>query len=152
MYKIFILVIFILFGITEVLEAQRYPLPVLPQRELSISSTRGTRNIKSGRDTLWILSGRQFKSALAKAKKLELSEEQMRRYTMQLEIFREKSKEKDSVISVLEKDRNYYMDNFKMCSQDVKKEARRNKRKSLFNKLALAGIPVAFVIGFFVGK
>jgi hypothetical protein len=151
MKKYFIFIIFLFVGFVFA-NAQKFPVPVLDGSTVKIQSDKGNRVFSVENDTLWIFNGNQFKNALAKAKELELAEEQIHKYNMQVEIYKQRSNEKDSLLSVVKKDRDYYKNNWTMCTEDIEKEIRKNKRKSLFNKLALAGIPVAFVIGFFVAK
>jgi hypothetical protein len=148
-YFLFTVLIFIVFAWAN---AQKFPVPVLDGSTIKIQSEKGNRLLTVENDTFWIFKGTQFKNALAKAKELELAEEQIQKYNMQIEIYKQRSNEKDSLLSVVKKDRDYYKNNWTMCTEDIEKEIRKNKRKSLFNKLALAGIPVAFVIGFFVAK
>lgn len=151
MYKFFIFPFFFLLHFSQS-NAQRFPVPVLPESHITIESSKGIGTIKSGQDTLWIFNGSQFKAALTKAKQLELAEEQILRYNLQAEIYKERNNEKDSLIAVLERDRDYYKNSFKMCTEDIEREVKRNKRKSLFNKFAVAGIPVAFVLGYLLAK
>ena len=148
-YFIFIIFLFVAFVFTN---AQKFPVPVLDGSTVKIQSDKGNRVFSVENDTLWIFNGNQFKNALAKAKELELAEEQIQKYNMQVEIYKQRSNEKDSLLSVVKKDRDYYKNNWTMCTEDIAKEIRKNKRKSLFNKLALVGLPVAFVVGFFVAK
>ena len=147
----FISLVFLLLASVETL-AQKFPVPVLDGSIVRIETDKGTRVLPVKQDTFWIFNASQFKNALAKANELEAAEEQIKKYNMQVEIYKERSKEKDSLISVLKDDRDYYKNNWTICTEDIEKEIQKNKRKSLFNKLALAGIPVAFVLGFFVAK
>ncbi len=153
MNKILILISLIIsLSSVNLVKAQRYPIPVLPERNITIQSSAGARDLNSNQDTLWILKNSQFKNAIAKAKQLELAETQLERYKHNTKLYEQKSVEKDSLIATLTKDRDYYRNNLQECIQDVRQEAKRNKRKSLFTKIAIGGIPVAFLIGFFVAR
>ncbi|MEA2043492.1 MAG: hypothetical protein U9N85_13205 [Bacteroidota bacterium] len=147
-----IVLIGLFLSIVYIAEAQRYPIPVLDNQKITITTDRGSKTIPVVNDTLWVFNGSQFKSALAKAKKLEHTEEQIKVYNMQLEIYKARDNEKDSLISLLKKDRDYYNNNWNTCTKDLEKQIRRCKRKSLYTKLAIAGIPVALVAGFFLAK
>jgi Flp pilus assembly protein TadB len=101
-------------------------------------------------DTLWVMKNSQLQNAIIKAKKLEVCEEEISEYKNQISLHKQKDAEQDSLIKILTKDRDYYMNTWNICEQDIQKLGRMQKRQKLYTKLALAGIPVAFVIGLFI--
>ncbi len=147
-----IIIIFSLLFATYCSFGQRFPLPVLSGDSLKIFSSYSPKMMHVVNDTLWILKNSQFRNAIVKAKKLELSELQNKELKKKVVILKDISKEKDSLISIMIKDRDYYKKDWKECEKDLKKTLKRNKRKTIYTRLLAVGIPVAFVAGFFAGK
>ena len=130
--------------------AQRFPLPVLGGDSLKIFTKYQVKIIPVTNDTLWILKNSQLQNAVAKAKKLDLSELQNKELKNEIITLKDIKKEKDDLISIMTKDRDYYKKNWNECETDLNATLKRCQRKSLYTKLLIVGIPVAFVAGFFI--
>lgn len=127
-----------------------YPYPVKKTDTLRLLTKRGFYNFKAKNDTLWILKNTQYQNALIKAKRLELSEIEIVELKNQINLYKDINTEQDSLVSVIKKDRAFYEKNLKECSNRFEIMAARARRQSLYKKLALVGIPVAFAVGFFL--
>lgn len=129
--------------------SQKYPIVVRPGDTLTI---KGKKNytIPLKEDTLWVMKNSQLQNAIIKAKKLEICEEQITEYKKEIDLHKQKDSEQDSLINILKKDRDYYMNNWNTCETDIQKLGRMQKRQKLMKKLAIIAIPVAFVLGTFV--
>jgi len=123
--------------------AQNYPEVILPG---------DSKTVNSGNDTLWILRDSQLKKAIISAKKLQIEEEISSELRKKISLMTEKDVVKDSLIADLKTDRDFYMKNFKECTNDVDLLIKKNKRQKLFTRMSMAGIIVAFVAGILVGK
>jgi hypothetical protein len=146
MKKLFLILIFLL---PILVFGQKYPISVRPGDTLIIISKK-TYTLPLKDDTLWVMKNSQLQNAIIKAKKLEVCEEEISEYKNQISLHKQKDAEQDSLIKILTKDRDYYMNTWNICEQDIQKLGRMQKRQKLYTKLALAGIPVAFVIGLFI--
>ncbi len=151
MSKQTIIILILFFLITSFSYSQRYPVPILPGETLKIIKKNKTYNIPLKSDTLWVLKNSQLQNAIIKAKKLELSEDQIAELRNQIRLYKEKGTENDSLISVFKTDRDYYENTWKGSEKDIIELGKINKRQSLYKKIAMAGIPIAFVIGLVVG-
>jgi len=131
---------------------KKYPVPVRPADTLVLVTQRGSYQLQSFSDTLWVFKNSQFQNALIKAKLLELCEKEVEEYKILVDVQKEKSLEQDSIIAVYIKDRDYYQKNWNTCEDDFDILTKKYKRNSIFKKLSMAAIPVAFAIGFFIAK
>jgi hypothetical protein len=123
--------------------AQTYPEVILPN---------SSRTIESKGDTLWILKESQLQRAIMAAKKLTIEEEISNELRNKIFLMDEKDRTKDSLVNFLKNDRDYYMNNWKTCSNDIEIILKKQGRQKLFARLAYAGIGVAFIAGFLIGK
>lgn len=130
---------------------QRFPLPVFTGDSLIIVKKYETK-VLVVKDTLWIMKHSQLQNAIAKAKKLELEELKTKELNNKIKNLENISKEKEDLISVVKKDRDYYKKNWNVCDEDLKKTLKKCRRKTFYTKLLAAGIPAAFVVGFLIGK
>jgi len=141
MLKYSFVFIFLIIGLS--LFAQTYPEVILPG---------STKTIDPGSDTLWILKDSQVKKALISAKKLQVEEEISNELRNKISLMQEKDLVKDSLIVDYKKDRDYYLNNWKDCTNDVDLLIKKQKKQKLYTRLSLAGIVVAFVAGILIGK
>ena len=137
-------VLFISFLIANIsANAQLYPIEIRPGK---------TKTIESGIDTLWILKDSQVKKAIMAAKKLKIEEEISKELRKKISLIEEKDLIKDSLIIDLKKDRDFYMNNWKDCTNDVDLLITKCRRQKLYTRLSLAGVAVAFIGGFLIAK
>jgi len=143
MYKtnIFLILVFILIiGGKSI--AQQYPFAVLPGQ---------TQSVAPEKDTLWILKDSQLRKAIGAAKELKISNEQLKTKDEKIKLIQLQSTEKDSLISLLKKDRDYYVTTWKNCDADLQKVGSEYKKCARIKKLAFWGIGGAFAVGLFAG-
>ena len=150
--KKIILLSFILIILISSSKAQRFPLPIKSADTLRLHTLKGIYRIPNNNDTLWIFKNTQFQQALIKAKKLELTELEIIELNNKVSLLEKQANTKSELVTVVKKDRDFYKKNWETCEDDFDVLAKRIKRKSLYTKLAIAGIPVAFVTGFLMGK
>jgi len=150
MKKSFLVVLF--FHIIIVGFSQKFPIPVKPGDSLIIKLEKYKYEIKVENDTLWVMKNSQLQNAIIKAKKLQICEEEIVEYKKNTSFLKEQSIEKDSLISILKKDRDFYQKSWKECDTDIQKVLKDNKRLRLYKNIAYAGIPAAFIIGFLVRR
>ncbi len=129
--------------------AQNYPFVVKPSYSLSIE--KNSKVFTFPNDTLWILKHSQYKVAIRKAKELELSEQQITEYKSLTEKLKTQSAEKDSLIEIYKKDRDFYQGNWDTCKKDVLKINKKGKRQRLYTKIAIIGGVVGTALGILVG-
>ncbi len=121
----------------------KYPVEIMPNE---------TKTFTPEKDTLWVLTNRQVKRAITDAKQLKLELESSNLLKEKIGLMQAQSLTKDSLVVDLKKDRDYYMNNWNQCNKDVDILIKKNKRQRLFTRLSFAGIVVAFVAGFLIGK
>ena len=137
-------ILFIAFLIANISAfAQIYPIEIRPGK---------TKNIESGSDTLCILKDSQVKKAILAAKRLKIEEEISIELRKKVSLFQEKDLIKDTLILDLKKDRDFYMNNWKGCTNDVDLLITKCRRQKLYTRLSLAGVAVAFIAGFLIAK
>ncbi|MDF1551315.1 MAG: hypothetical protein P1P88_26070 [Bacteroidales bacterium] len=122
---------------------QNYPEVILPGEN---------KTIESGADTLWILRDAQLKKAIISAKKLQVEEEITKELRNKISLMSDKDLVKDSLILDLRTDRDYYMKNWKECTNDVDLLIKKNQRQKFYTRISLGGVILAFVAGFLIGK
>ncbi len=118
-----------------------YPIAILPGNKIIV---------KPIKDTLWVMKDSQLRRAIAIGKKYKICEEQNSILNKKISLMNQRGTEKDSLVSVLKKDRDFYMTNWKTCNEDIKILGKKVKRQKLFTRLSLAGIVVAFVAGILI--
>ncbi len=128
-----------------VAKSQNYPDTISVGASRTITADQNT-------STLWILKDSQYKNAVTKAKELKLANEQIKEMAARNELQNTKSKEKDSLISIITKDRDYYKKNWETTEEDLKTMIGKSNRQKMMTRLSLAGVVVAFIVGFFIGK
>ncbi len=141
MLKRILIAVFLITSISA--SAQLYPIEIRP---------RETKTIESGADTLWILKDSQVKKAILAAKKLQIEEEINKELKKKISLIEEKDLIKDSIIIDLKKDRDFYMKNWKDCTNDVDLLITKCRRQKMYTRLSMAGIAVAFIAGFLIAK
>lgn len=122
---------------------QTYPFEMMPGQ---------IKTIESGIDTLWVLRDSQLKKAIKDAKKLKIEEEITKELRKKISLLNEKSLIKDSIVLDLKKDRDFYMNNWKDCTNDVDLLIAKCRRQKLYTRLSMAGTAVAFIAGFLIAK
>ncbi len=141
MLKSLFIFIVLLQGIS--INAQTYPEVIMPGK---------TKSVESGNDTLWILKDSQLKKAIVSAKKLQLEEEISIELKKKIALMQEKDLVKDSLIVNYKTDRDFYVNNWKDCTNDIELLLKKQKKQKLYTRLSLAGVVVAFVAGILIGK
>jgi len=141
MYKNTLLLFFLILGITAA--AQHYPEVILPN---------SSKTFESKEDTLWVLKNSQMDNAIIAAKSLAAEEEINDTLRSKISVMLKKDIEKDSLISIITRDRDFYMNNWKVCTADIDPLLRQNKRQKLFARLGYVGIVAAFIAGILIGK
>lgn len=121
--------------------AQKYPEVIMPGEQKII-----TPKI----DTLWLLKDSQLKRAIISAKKLKIEEEINAELHKKVSLLESKSLTQDSLITDLKEDRDFYTKKWEVCSNDVDILIKKNKRQKVYTKISLAGIVVAFFVGFLI--
>jgi len=102
-------------------------------------------------DTLWILTDVQVRKTIVTAKKYKISEEQNKLYAQQVATLKAQGAEKDSLILVLEKDRDYYKGIWESCSKDVETLGKISKRQAMSTKIAILAGTLTTIAAFFAG-
>jgi hypothetical protein len=92
----------------------------------------------------------QLQNAIIKAKKLEICEDEISEYKKEIGLHIKKENAQDSLNDILTKDRDYYMNTWKTCDQDIQRLGNMHKRQKLMTKIAIGAIPVAFVLGLLI--
>lgn len=141
MVKNILIFIFLISGFSVF--AQTYPELILPGN---------SKTIEPGADTLWILKDSQVKKAIISAKKLQIEEEISSELRQKVSVMQEKDLVKDSLILDYKKDRDYYINNWKTCTNDVDLLIKKQKKQKLYTQLSLAGVVIAFIAGILIGK
>lgn len=142
MYKnLFFLIIVLSITAATNAHAQKYPMLIPSGTEQLISASA---------DSLWILSNNQFNNALADSKELKIMKQELSTHQEISELYKKKSAQQDSLITTLEKDRNFYMNTWKTCDADLEKMVKTTKKQKTYTRIALVSIPVAFLVGLFV--
>ena len=121
----------------------QYPLPIYKGE---------TKTIKAEQDTLWILTDAQLRAAVTKAKELKIANEQIQLLQSKTLITNNIKTEKDSIVSIMTRDRDYYKKYWQTTESDLKIVGTQLKRQKFYNKLTLAGIIVAFIAGIYIAK
>lgn len=133
----------LIFISTALLKAQNYPEVILPF---------STKTVVSENDTLWVLRESQLKKALLSAKKLALEEEINVELKKKISLLETRNTVNDSLIIDLQKDRDFYISYWNTCKDDIDLLLRKHQRQKFFLRLSFAGIAVAFVAGFLIGR
>ncbi|NJO88629.1 MAG: hypothetical protein HC831_06420 [Chloroflexia bacterium] len=141
MLKRILVIAFLITSISA--SAQLYPIEIRPGE---------TKTVEPGADTLWILKDSQVKKAIIAAKKLQIEEEITKELKKKISLIEEKELIKDSLIIDLKKDRDYYIKNWKDCTNDVDLLITKCRRQKFYTRLSMAGIAVAFIAGFLIAK
>jgi len=141
MLKTLLIFVFIIYGFSVF--SQSYPEVILPGE---------IKTIETGSDTLWILKDSQLKKAIISAKKLQIEEEISTELKKKIDLLKEKDLVKDSLIVDYKKDRDFYMNNWKNCTNDVDLLIKKQKKQKLYTRLSLAGVIIAFIAGILIGK
>ncbi len=141
MKKIFLLIIFLSLSFA-IFAQQRYPVAVLPGDQYLV---------KPVEDTLWVITDSQLNRALIAVKELKNADLQLENYRKQLENLNKQLAEKDSILELTQKNRDYYEKNWKDCSNNLKVLVEENQKEA--NKLKAAKIigGVATVAAFILG-
>ncbi len=121
----------------------KYPVEIMPQQ---------TKTFSPKTDTLWVLTNHQIKKAIANTKQLKLELAISEELKNKMSLMEKQNITKDSLVVDLKEDRDYYMNNFKDCKNDVKILIAKNKRQRLFTRLSLGGMVLAFIAGFLIAK
>ncbi len=137
------MVFFVLCSIVFVHAQTKYPVAILP---------KSTKTFSPQKDTLWVLKHSQLKRAITDSKRLKFELEISKELKNKISLMKQQSFTKDSLVLDLTEDRDYYMNNWHDCKNDVKKLIAKNKRQRLFTRLSLGGIVVAFIAGFLIGR
>ncbi len=145
-------VILILLVTCSSLYAQKFPIPVKPGDTLILKTNKGNFNLPAKADTFWILKNSQLQSAISKARKLDIEQQEVLELKKQKSILKEIVIENDSLISIVKKDRDFYKKNWEICETDFQVVARKAKRRRIFTRLSVIAIPVAFIVGFYIAK
>lgn len=133
----------LIFISTALLKAQNYPEVILPF---------STKTVVSENDTLWVLRESQLKKALLSAKKLAIEEEINVELKKKISLLETRNTVNDSLIIDLQKDRDFYISYWNTCKDDIDLLLRKHQRQKFFLRLSFAGIAVAFVAGFLIGR
>jgi hypothetical protein len=128
---------------TICLKSQNYPEVILPF---------SNKTIMSENDTLWVLKESQLKNALLSAKKLAIEEEINRELKKKVSLLEVQNTVNDSLVMDLKKDRDFYIAYWNTCKDDIDLLLRKHQRQKFFLRLSFAGIAVAFVAGFLIGR
>jgi len=142
--KIIYYIVFLLFVFNSVsVFSQKYPQVILPGN---------VKTVENQKDTLWILKDSQLKKAIIAAKKLKVEEQITLELRKKISLMNEKDLVKDSLIIDYKKDRDFYKNNWEICSKDIDILIKKNKRQKIFTKLSLGGVVIAFVVGILINK
>lgn len=102
-------------------------------------------------DTLWVMNDERMRSVIETGKLYRISKEQVATLSQMCDTLKEVSAQKDTLISILKTDREYYETELKNSRQDVIQAgemARKYRRRA---KLASWGIAAGAIVGIGVG-
>lgn len=99
---------------------------------------------------LFVLKQSQFDNALADSKQLKLYKEEVSELKKTIDLYEEKTKELEGLKATIERDRDFYKENWQTCDTDLQKIGSNLKRQKLFTRIALISIPIAFGAGLLV--
>ena len=112
-------------------------------------------SIDTKNDTLWVMTHKRFLRTYKTKKDNELAKEQIELQKKQIAKLKEQGQEKDTLITTLTEDRDFYEKNWNTCNDDIKKLGKISKRQKKITRIVtIVGVTttvVAFVGGFFLG-
>ena len=136
-YLVIIFFSFLSFG----LFAQNYPQSI---------HLGETKSFTAEKDTLWIMTGKQFKTAVVKAKELKLANEELKLLKEKSSKLSEQNTERDSLVSIMTVDRDKYMKYWKTSEEDIQTLADKLKWQKRLTKIVggvgIAGIILAIIL------
>jgi len=141
-FKIILIINLVLLFNNSFGQSKEYPKPVIPGATLEIAPTT---------DTMWVITDEQIRKTIATHKKYKISEEQNTLYAQQVTKLKEQGLVKDSLITVLEKDRDYYKKIWESCSNDIETLGKISKRQGKSTKIAIIAGTLTTIAAFFAG-
>lgn len=148
MKKITILLYLLLVGSLSF--AQQFPFPVIPVQENTVSG--GQQIISTATDTLWIMKNSQMKKAVIAAKENKVLNEQLKVNAEKISLLEKKCAETDSLRSIMQKDRDFYIKSYKTCDASLTEAINKYAGAVRFKKFAFIGMGATFVAGFFIAR
>lgn len=130
----------------------KFPHPVYNGDTLTVENSGKQLRLTTEADTFWIMKNSQYKNALVFAKKYKLNEELIVEYKNEVELLKESINEHKALNDTLKEDRDYYRKIWKESENSLTDCNTDFKKQKLLRNVALAGIPVAFIIGFLLAK
>jgi len=141
MKKFYLVLVFIILPFYFV-SAQTYPKYVLPGKTLDVVAVD---------DTLWVLTDAMVRKALKSNMENEVNDELIENLTKEVEILKLQGQKKDTLITIVEQDRDYYQKIWKECSDDVDKLGNIAKKSKSKTRIAIIVGASTTVIAFFAG-
>jgi hypothetical protein len=118
-----------------------YPLPIVKGE---------TKTIVADTVDLWILTARQYKVVISDSKELKLTKEQVEVLESKADVLKQQGNEKDSLVTILTKDRDYYKKYWETSEEDIQILGKEVKKQKFIKRLSFIGIAVAFVVGLLI--
>jgi hypothetical protein len=122
--------------------AQTYPKFVKPGSSYEVVTVD---------DTLWILTDDMVRKILKVDMENDVLNEQVITLSQEVEILKLQGEKKDTLISITEEDRDYYMNTWRQCSEDIEKLGKISNRKAAYTRIAIFTGAATTVIAFFLG-
>jgi len=107
--------------------------------------------VKAETDTMWILTDPMIRKVLKVDMENDVLEEQVFTLQQQVELLKLQGEKKDTLILILEEDRDYYKKIWETCSQDVDKLGEISKKSTGNTRIAIVAGVVTTIIAFIVG-
>lgn len=141
MKKFFILTVFV-FAFLYNCKSQTYPKYIKPGKTFEVVATD---------DTLWVLTDAMVRKALKTDMENEILNEQVLTMNQEIEILKLQGQKKDTLITILETDRDYYKKIWTDCSSDVDELGKISMRKGKMTRIAIFTGAITTVAAFFFG-
>lgn len=122
--------------------SQTYPKYIKPGKTYEVVATD---------DTMWVLTDAMVRKILKVDMENDILNEQVTTLNQEVEIYKLQSEKKDSLILILEEDRDYYQKIWQECSSDIETLGKISKRRGAATKIAIASGIVTTVTAFFLG-
>lgn len=133
-----ILLGFLLINITVVAQRPEYVLP------------GETKSFSPDKDTLWVITGKQYKQTIIAKEQLKICNKQLDVYKQMTDTLKEEIKVLKDKNDLLVQDRDFYVKNWKEAESDVTLLADMNKKQTIYTQIAI-GVGIVTTIAAFFG-
>lgn len=143
-HKLIIIVVLTLFYTITSAQAPEYVLP------------GQSKVLEPKNDTLWILNNQQFKKTIIAKEQLKICNKQVDEYKKLLDSVQQLANLQKQKSEILEKDRNFYINQNNQYKEDIDLLVKLNKKQSFYTQMAIivgaSTTIIAFILGFIIAK